>query len=90
MIVGLILFGIPSAIIAANKGFAALRWVIAFGLIGLIVVCSLDSAKAQGITPEESARRAEKGNTVGAWMCGINLGLAALSIIVLLAAHHSR
>ena len=86
MIFGLILFGIPSAIIAGIKGFAALRWLVAFGLIGMIVVICLPSAKAEGITPEESVARATKANTVGAWMSGIKLGLGAISILFLVAS----
>jgi hypothetical protein len=85
MIFGLLLFGIPSAIVASNKGFAALRWVIAFGLIGLIVVCSLKSAKAPDITPEDAAVRVEKANNIGGWMCGINIGLGIISLFYLLA-----
>ncbi len=86
MIFGLILFGIPAAIIAGRKGFLALRWLLAFGLIGFIVVLCLSSATAKDITPEESATRAAKANTIGAWMCGINLGIGFISILVLLAS----
>jgi hypothetical protein len=81
VIIGLIIFGIPSAIIAGVKGFKPLRWLFAFGPIGLIVVACMSSAKATGITPEESKRRADAANTVGAWMTGINLALGAALIL---------
>ncbi len=81
MIWGLMLFGIPAAIVAANKGFAALRWLLAFDLIGLIVVSCLSSASKADLSPEEKAARARKANAVGAWMCGLNLGLLGISVL---------
>ena len=84
-LIGIILFGIPSVIIAAKKGFAPFRWLIAFGLIGLITVSSLSSARADGIDEDERIRRAEKGNRVGAIMCGCCLGLSALLTLVMLS-----
>lgn len=74
LFVGLIAVG---PIIASRKGFAALRW-LPLGILGLIVVLSLPSAKAQDITKEESAKRAAKANKLGAWMCGIILAFFAL------------
>ncbi len=87
MVIGILLFGIPSAIIATCKGFATMRWIIAFGLFGLITVCCLKSAKAPGITLEESAKRTAKANAVGAWMCGINVALVAVAFITIIAAN---
>ena len=83
----LLLFGIPAAIIAKVKGFRALRWFFGLGIVGLIWVIFLKSAKAEGISPEVSSEREEKANTVGAWLCGINFGLAAIALIILLAAN---
>jgi F0F1-type ATP synthase membrane subunit c/vacuolar-type H+-ATPase subunit K len=85
MCIGFILFGIPSAILAANKGFKPWRWLLAFGAIGLIVVCCLSSAKSQGISAEETAGRAAKADNIGAIMCGLNLALGAVSLLILLA-----
>ena len=85
-IIGLIIFGIPSAIIAGNKGFKPLRWLIAFGLIGLIVVSSMSSARAQGISEEEQQHREEKANNVGAIMAWLNVGLSVLLVIIMMAA----
>jgi hypothetical protein len=84
-IIGLILFGIPSVIIAGSKGFKPFRWLIAFGLIGLIVVAFMPSAKAAGISPEEAQQRSERANRIGALMTGLNVGLTILLIIVALA-----
>ena len=58
-IIGLVIFGIPSAIIAGVKGFKPFRWLIAFGLIGLIVVGSMASATKKGIS-EDDARKIVK------------------------------
>jgi hypothetical protein len=82
----LLFVGILSAIIASNKGFAALRWVGSLGLVGLIAVLCLSSAKEPGITPEESAKRAAKANKIGAWMCGIELAFFGICLFVFMSA----
>jgi NADH:ubiquinone oxidoreductase subunit 6 (subunit J) len=84
---GLLLFGIPAAIIAKVKGFNSLRWLLALGIVGFVWVLFLNSANAKGISPDESASRVEKANTVGAWLCGINLGLSTIVILILLAVN---
>jgi len=81
MICAILLCGKPSAIIANYKGFRSLRWLVASGMIGLIVVCRLASANAQGISAEEAAARAAKGNRVGAALCWIALGLNVLFLL---------
>jgi len=82
IIIGLIIFGIPSAIIAGNKGFKPLRWLIAFGFIGLITVSCLSSAKKEGVSPGEARERAERADSIGAWLCGANLTLSFIFIII--------
>jgi hypothetical protein len=84
-IVGVIIFGIPSAIIARSKGFKPLRWLIAMGLIGLIVVACLSSAKAKDISEEERAARAAKANKTGATLAWISVGLSVIFTLVGLA-----
>jgi hypothetical protein len=86
-IIGLVLFGIPSVIIAGTKGFSSFRWLLAFGFIGLIVVISLPSGKAQNITAEESEARINKADNIGGWMTGINIGLAAVVLIIRVLAY---
>jgi hypothetical protein len=86
-VIGLILFGIPSVLVAGYKGFKPLRWIIAFGLIGLIVVAALPSAKAKNISSEEADKRAEKANKIGGWMAGINLVTGVIAIIIVLIAN---
>ncbi len=85
VIIGLI-FGVIAAIIAKSKGFKALRWILALGIIGLITVACLSSARAEGITPEEAERRSGKANTVGAVMAWINIGLGVVFFIIVLLA----
>ena len=41
----IIIFGIPSLIIASVKGFKPIRWLLTLGLIGLIVVSCMSSAR---------------------------------------------
>lgn len=82
-IIGLV-FGIIAAIIAGNKGFKSLRWILALGLIGLITVACMSSARAEGIPPEEAERRAAKANTVGAVMAWINIGIGVVVMLIVL------
>lgn len=81
-----ILLGIISAIIAKRKGFKPLRWILALGIIGLITTICMPSAKAEGITPEESERRAAKANSVGAMMAWIYISLGVIILILFLIA----
>jgi hypothetical protein len=83
-LIGLIIFGIPSAFIANNKGFKPFRWIIAPGLIGLIVVASMASATSKGISDEEAQLRAERGNNIGAIFAWINIGLSVLLVLFIL------
>ena len=84
-LVGMILFGIPSAAIAASKGFAPLRWLIAFGLIGLVTVSCLESGKSEEIPDEKRMARIAKANRVGATMALINLGIGVVAFVATLA-----
>jgi hypothetical protein len=86
-IIGLVLFGIPSVIIAATKGFSPFRWLFAFGFIGLIVVASLPGAKESYINAEESESRINRANNIGGWMTGINLGLAVIVFLIVIIAN---
>jgi len=84
-LIGLILFGIPSAFIASSKGFKSLRWLIALGLIGLIVVSCKASAKERGISPEEADARAKSGDSTGATLAWIDVGLSVLFLLIVLS-----
>ncbi|HEU18007.1 MAG TPA: hypothetical protein ENO00_01295 [Deltaproteobacteria bacterium] len=84
---GLLLFGIPAAVIAGIKGFKWGRWILSLGIIGFIWVLFLKSAKANEISPEEAIRRAEQANRVGGWLAGINVGLAlAITLLYYIGA----
>jgi general stress protein CsbA len=84
MYIAVMLFGIPSMIVASKKGFADSRWLITFGLLGFIIVCCLPSAKAQGISHDKSRARRNKANVVGGWLCGINVFVFAVGTLVFL------
>ncbi len=77
---GMLLFGIPAALIAKVKGFKPLRWIPA-GLIGLITVMCLKSAKAGDINTAESEVRAKKAGIIGIWMCWLNIVLCIVAVI---------
>jgi hypothetical protein len=80
------LLGIISAIIAKRKGFKPLRWILALGIIGMITVICMSSAKSEGITPEEAEQRAAKANTVGAMMAWIYVSIGVFILILFLIA----
>ena len=78
----LLLFFITAAInfyIALRKGFNPWLWVLAAGLLGLIVILILPSAEAEGINDETSEKRRITGNNTG-----LGISVACLLILVLL------
>lgn len=68
---------IISPIIAMRKGFKPLRWILSFGIIGLVTVLFMPSARVDGITLEDAQRRAARANKVGAVMFGVSIILVA-------------
>ena len=83
--IGFLIFGIPSAIIANIKGFKYLRWLLALGFIGLIVVICMKSANEPNIDLEEKERRIAHANEVGAWLFWANIALSVVLGIIMLA-----
>lgn len=81
-----IVLGVPAiiaTIVASKKGFADGRWFLTFGVIGLIVVCCLPSARKGGITGSEARRRAHNADVTGKILCVINVAV----IVILVIAH---
>ncbi|MCC6233236.1 MAG: hypothetical protein IT580_11370 [Verrucomicrobiales bacterium] len=83
-IIGLV-FGLFASMIAAGKGFKALRWILALGVIGFITVICLSSAQADGIGAEEAQRRAARANSIGAWLAWINVAIGVVVALLILA-----
>lgn len=73
MIFAVMIFGIPAMIIASKKGFADGRWLFAFGLIGLIVVSVLPSARRKGLSHSDARKRRRTADAIGKIMCAINI-----------------
>jgi general secretion pathway protein G len=71
-----------SPIIAKHKGFKSLRWVLSFGIIGLVTVLCLPTARAEEITPEEKKRRAHIADITGACMTAASIVVVAILIFV--------
>jgi len=86
MPIELLLFGIPAALIAASKGFKPWRWTVALGPLGLIAVLCLSSANEQGIRGQAAAARVAKANALGAWMCGLSLGVMGFCLLSLMSS----
>lgn len=72
MILVVMVLGIPAMIVASKKGFADGRWLLTFGLIGLIVVSCLPSARKRGISHNEARRRRNNADETGKIICIIN------------------
>ena len=64
LIIGLI-STIIMIIVAKTKGFNVWAWILAGGLVGLIVVAFLPSAKATNIDENEKQRRRETATNIG-------------------------
>jgi len=62
-----------SMFVASKKGFAQGRWWMAFGLLGLVVVCCLPGATSREIPRHQARARAKRANSIGAVLCGLNL-----------------
>lgn len=84
-IIFLLLFGIVSMIIASSKGFSSIRWFLALGIIGLIVVSTLPSAKEESLTEEEVEARINRANKIGGTMTAINIGLSIVIFFIAIA-----
>jgi hypothetical protein len=76
-----VIFGIPSASIAAKKGFAWYAWPLAFGAIGMVVVFLLPSANDSS-TADGAAARRNVGNILGAVL---SIGFLLTVVIVLVS-----
>ncbi len=75
-----LVFGIIMMIIASSKGFDPLRWLLAAGLLGLIIIFFLPSAKETGIDDAEKQKRIRRANSIG----GIISVFAIILIIIFL------
>ena len=75
------IFGIIMVIIASSKGFNPLCWFFAAGLLGFIVLVFFPSANKSGLSWEEKAVRAKRGNTVGTVISVLAVGLGILLLV---------
>ncbi len=83
-IVLFLIFGTINAIIASKKGFNPIIWFFAAGLLGLIVLAFMPSAKAILSENEElSEQRRVAGNRAGIIILVIAAALILVTIIVL-------
>jgi hypothetical protein len=85
LIISLVI-AIIMCVIAAKKGFNPVLWFFSLGLIGLIVVLCLKSAKAPGIDEAEAAARRKRGNTVGGVLTGITAVIIVIGIIAVVGS----
>lgn len=91
MILGMLLFGIPATIVASNKGFASGRWLLTFGLIGLIVVICLPTARKKGLPEDAASRRKRNADVISKVMFILNaVGLLVFGLIHLISQNAVR
>ncbi len=83
----LLFFGMPAYFVAERKGFSPGRWLFAMGIIGLIVVCCLPSARRKDKGYGLIKRKADVANAIGATLAIISIFLGALSSLVLFFMH---
>ncbi len=77
----LVIFGSIMATIASKKGFNPFCWFFAAGLLGLIILVFFSSAGKIGLSREQRVTRAKRGNTVGAVISVLAVGLGALLLV---------
>lgn len=80
-IVLFITIAIANAMIAKKKGFSPWAWVLAAGLIGLLVLYFMPSSKELGINEQTETDRRRAGN-----LCGALISIATLIAWVTLTA----
>lgn len=83
---GLVFFIVLSGVmvlIAYNKGFNPFAWILTGGLIGLIFIMRLPSAKEQGIDEETKEIRIRKGNNTGSIISAVAIGLGVVLSLIL-------
>lgn len=84
-----LVFGIVMLVVASAKGFNPLRWFFAAGLLGLIILIFLPSAKAAGIDEAEKNKRIKKANTIGGVISIFALIFAVILLVMLAEASSS-
>jgi hypothetical protein len=83
----LILFGVPAYFVAERKGFSPGRWLFAMGIVGLVVVFCLPSARRRDKAYGLVKSRADLANTVGATLAVISILTGAVASLVALFLH---
>jgi hypothetical protein len=70
-----------TCLLARERGFNPWLWVLTAGVLGLVFLLGIPSAKAPGINDEERAKRRRTGDTVGGVISSI---VAVLLVVVLI------
>jgi chromate transport protein ChrA len=81
LIIGIVV-AVIMAIIAYKKGFNPVFWILAGGLIGLIVVSVMPSANAAGIEEAERDARRRRGNITGGVLSAIVVVVILIVIVI--------
>jgi len=82
MLLVMIILGTIMVVVADKKGFNGILWFMAAGLLGLIILACLPSAKKVGISDADVASRKSTGNLVGGILSGISILLCAIIVAV--------
>lgn len=77
-----IVLPVITGLLAHRKGYNFFLWLLAAGVIGLIILAFLPFANREGATAEENASRRKTGNIIGAVISAV----ALLMLLLRLAA----
>ena len=72
-----LIFAVINAVIAKKKGFSPWAWVLAAGIIGIMVLYFMPHSNEPGINEQTEIDRRKAGN-----LCGVLLSILALIIFV--------
>jgi uncharacterized membrane protein len=81
LIIGIVV-AIIMGVIAYRKGFNPVFWILAGGIIGLVVVLLMPSANAEGIDETERATRRRRGNITGGVLSAIIIVVIIIFILM--------
>jgi cobalamin synthase len=78
-----LLFGVIAAIFARRRGYNWLCWLMALGLIGMIVVLFLPSANKEGLNEAEKNKIIKRGNLIGIILTVISILFTIFAYLML-------
>ncbi len=73
--------GVITGALAVRKGYQFWPWLLAGGVIGLVVLAFLPFANAPALPDMEKRARAENGNRIGRRIAVVSLAIALIRVL---------